>query len=69
MIPKDICAALSGHAHACASTRIAINLMRSLNGAYLNRLWKKSIYAKSEYKLTTCADRLLDNHVVISEHR
>ena len=43
MIPKDICAALSGHAHVCAYTRIALNLMRSLNRAYPNRLRKKNI--------------------------
>ena len=40
------CAALLGHAHVCAYTRIALNLMRSLNGAYPNRLRKKRIYAK-----------------------
>ena len=45
MIPKDICAALLGHAHVCAYTRIALNLMRSLNGTYPSA--EKSIYAKS----------------------
>ena len=37
MIPQDICAALSGHAHVCAYTQIALNLISSLNGAYPNR--------------------------------
>ena len=41
MIPKDICAALSSHAHVRAYTRIALNLMCSLNGAYPNCLRKK----------------------------
>ena len=68
MLPKYICAALSGHAHVCAYTRIALNLMRNLNGAYSNHL-RKNIYTNSTQKLTTCADRLLDKHVVISEHR
>ena len=43
MIPQDICAALSGHAHVCPYTQIALNLMHSLNEAYPNRLRKKSI--------------------------
>ena len=43
MIPKDICASLSGHALVCAYTRIALNLMRSLDGAYPNRLREKRI--------------------------
>ena len=47
MIPQDICAALSGHAHVCANTRIALNLMRSLNGAYPNHLWKKVYMRRS----------------------
>ena len=47
MILKDICAALSGHAHIWAFTQIALNLMSSLNGAYPNSLQQKSIYAKS----------------------
>ena len=47
MIPKDICPALSGHAHVWAYTRIALNLMRSLNGAYPNRLRKKVYMRRS----------------------
>ena len=62
MIPNDICAALSGHAHVCAYTRIALNLMRSLKGS-----------AEKKYK---CEERIeindmhrsSDNHMVISEH-
>ena len=41
MIPKDICVALSEHANLCMNTRIAHNLMPSLNGANPNRLQKK----------------------------
>ena len=61
MLPKYICAASSGHVHACPYTQIALDLMHSLNGAYPNRL-RKSVYA-----FTTSADRLFDSHVVISE--
>ena len=38
--------------------------MCSLNGAYPNRLQEKSVYA-----FMTSADRLLNNHEVISEDR
>ena len=47
MIPQDICAALSGHAHVCAYTQIALNLISSLNGAYPNRLGKKVYMRRS----------------------
>ena len=49
MIPKDICAALSGYAHVCAYSRIALNLMRSLNWAYPNRL-RKNVYMRRAYR-------------------
>ena len=42
-IPKDICVALSGHAHVCAYTRIALNLMRSLNRVIQTVCGKKYI--------------------------
>ena len=61
MLPKYICAASSGHVHACPYTQIALDLMHSLNGAYPNRL------LKSVYAFTTSADHLIDSHVVISE--
>ena len=48
MILKGICAALLGHAHVCAYTRIELNLMHSLNGAYPNRLQKK-VYMRRAY--------------------
>ena len=47
MILQHICAALSGHAHVCVYTLIALNLMRSLNGAYPNRLRKKVYMRRS----------------------
>ena len=59
MRPKYISPAFSGHAHVRAYTWIVLNLMSSLNGAYPNRLRKRE-----HAKLTTCADRLLDYHVV-----
>ena len=58
---------VSRHAHVCAYTRIALNLMRSLNEVYPSA---EKIYMRiALQKSSTCADRLLDNHVVISEHR
>ena len=68
MLPKYICAALSGHAHVCAYTRIALNLMRSLNEGSKSSAEKIDMRI-ALLKSSTCADRLLDNHVVISEHR
>ena len=49
MISKYICTALSGHAHGCVYTRIALNLMCSLNGAYPNCLPKK-VYMAIGYR-------------------
>ena len=58
MRPKYICAASSGHIHVCAYTWIALNLMRSRKTSA-----EKEI-CENRMKLTTCADRPPDNHVV-----
>ena len=63
MLPKYICAASSGHAHACRYTRIALDDAQSEWGI------SKSSAAKSVYAFMTSADRLLYYHVVISEDR
>ena len=57
-------------AHTCMRVYTnSANLMHSLNGSYPNHLRKKYIYVNSIQMLLTCTDCLLNNHVVLSEHR